>query len=100
MGCLDGVPSIDSVEHSMIGGRQRYDGERRALNTNQKSQQQWLIVEFEIDPKQEELAGWLMIHLGATGCELNPEALEKPTLQATFPQGKLPGDDLTPINAA
>jgi ribosomal protein L11 methyltransferase len=69
------------------------------LKTDHQQKGQWLLVEFEIERSQEDLAGWLMMQLGANGCELRDEG-DKLFLQATFPEGKIQGDDIAPINAA
>lgn len=65
----------------------------------------WRIVEFVVEPIHEDMASWLMLQLGANGCELEsvPPSGASPSatrLQATFEEEKLVGADLTPVVAA
>lgn len=69
----------------------------KALHNTKRS---WVVVEFEVDSQQEDMAGWLMINLGANGCELVSKKPEQVTLRASFEPDKLSLDDLTPVNSA
>jgi ribosomal protein L11 methyltransferase len=61
----------------------------------------WRIVEFKVDASQEDMASWLMIQLGANGCEVDSEPdSDALRLRATFDEDKLPGGDTTKISAA
>jgi ribosomal protein L11 methyltransferase len=65
----------------------------------------WRIVEFTVEPVHEDMASWLMLQLGANGCELEsaPATDGAPSdtrLQATFDEDKLAGGDLTRVVAA
>jgi ribosomal protein L11 methyltransferase len=60
----------------------------------------WQVVEFELDARQEEMAGWLMIKLGANGCEVEPAGEGNVRLRATFEPEVLPGGDLSRVASA
>jgi ribosomal protein L11 methyltransferase len=65
----------------------------------------WRVVELEIDRRHEEMAGWLMMQLGANGCQVEspPPGADAPArlrLQATFELDALPEGDLSRISAA
>src|SRR5271156_6376310 len=54
----------------------------------------WTIVQFELRPDHEEMAAWLMMHNGATGCEIKEAESDHILLQATFPQSSLKDEEL------
>lgn len=60
----------------------------------------WRVVEFVIEPPQEDMASWLMMQLGSNGCELDAAEGESLRLRATFEEQRLPGGDTTAIAAA
>jgi ribosomal protein L11 methyltransferase len=71
--------------------------------TTQKAKRSWRIVEFEIDPADEDMAGWLMMQLGANGCEVETEpgdGADRLRLKATFEPAALANGDLSRISAA
>lgn len=61
-----------------------------------EEKKKWRVIQMQVDPQQEEMAGWLMMQLGANGCEV----LDAGTLQATFEPDVLPDGDLTRLIAA
>lgn len=54
------------------------------LDTKQENKRAWWVVELDLDQQQEDIASWLMIHLGANGCQLIPSSDGLLTLQASF----------------
>ena len=60
----------------------------------------WHVVELEVDGRQEELAGWLFMQLGANGCEVTAGGGTSVRVRATFEPAALPGADTTRIAAA
>ncbi|HEY9792488.1 MAG TPA: 50S ribosomal protein L11 methyltransferase [Candidatus Obscuribacterales bacterium] len=60
----------------------------------------WQVIEFEVDAHQEDMAGWLMIKLGANGCEIDPAREGVMRLRATFEPEVIPGGDLSGIISA
>lgn len=66
--------------------------------TNQK--RTWRIIQLQIPREQEEMSGWLMMQLGANGCEVDPVDAEFVSLRATFEEDKLPGGETGRIVAA
>lgn len=69
----------------------------KALEDKKRS---WTVVEFEVAPQHEDMASWLMIQLGANGCQLIAKTAEIITLQASFELDKLSTGDLSSINSA
>jgi ribosomal protein L11 methyltransferase len=66
----------------------------------QPSGKQWRIVELQIDARQEDMAGWLMMQLGANGCEVQTSSAGRICLRATFDEDKLPGGDTSRLVGA
>jgi ribosomal protein L11 methyltransferase len=66
----------------------------------QESKRTWWVVEFDVGPEQEDMVSWLMIHLGANGCQLASRNDGLLTLQASFEPGVIAADRLEPIYAA
>ncbi len=60
----------------------------------------WFVVEFEVEVRHEEMAGWLMMQLGANGCEVSPSEDPNVLLKATFEGLNAGPPDLVQINAA
>jgi ribosomal protein L11 methyltransferase len=60
----------------------------------------WQVVQFNIAQDQEELAGWLMMHMGAIGCEIQPTTDDKSVLKATFTEEEFSADHLHKIQSA
>ncbi len=54
----------------------------------------WAAVEFEVDADKEDLAGWLPIFCGATGCQLTPLADARVLVHATFEKSQLAEHDV------
>jgi ribosomal protein L11 methyltransferase len=50
------------------------------MQTTEQPKRSWVALKFEIEPEQEDLAGWLLIHLGAQGCEFS---LAQPALPSS-----------------
>lgn len=51
------------------------------MQQQQRQKRTWAVVEVNIQPQDEDMAGWLFMQLGATGCEF---LAETGTLRATF----------------
>ena len=66
----------------------------------QTAKRTWAILEFEVGADYEEMASWLMIHNGASGCEVKPQADDKLLIQATFPESKISEADLRRLESA
>jgi ribosomal protein L11 methyltransferase len=60
----------------------------------------WRVVEFLLDPANDDMASWLLMQLGANGCELDSDPSGSTRLRATFDEDKLVGGDLTRVAAA
>jgi ribosomal protein L11 methyltransferase len=54
-----------------------------------KAGRSWAAVEFAVGAQQEDLAGWLAIHCGATGCQLTPLDGSQVLVHATFDRASL-----------
>lgn len=68
-------------------------------NTKQETKRSWWVIEFEVDSQQEDMASWLMIHLGANGCQFISSADGLVTLQASFEADRISPERLQPIYA-
>ncbi len=44
------------------------------MQQQQRQKRTWAVVEVTIQPQDEDMAGWLFMQLGATGCEFLPES--------------------------
>lgn len=67
----------------------------------QKTQKKaWWILEFDVEAKHEEMSSWLMIQLGANGCQWISTKDGIVTLQASFELDKITPSDLSPVYAA
>ena len=67
----------------------------------QKTQKKaWWILEFDVEAKHEEMASWLMIQLGANGCQWISTNDGSVTLQASFELDRITPSDLSPVYAA
>ena len=60
----------------------------------------WWVVEFDVESKHEEMASWLMIHIGANGCQWISSSSDLVTLQASFEQDRISPTELGPLYAA
>ncbi len=69
-------------------------GSMEVQKTHKKA---WWIVEFDVEAKHEEMASWLMIQLGANGCQWISTKDGNVTLQASFELDKISPADLSPI---
>lgn len=64
------------------------------MSQNVNERRRWRIVEFDVDREREELAGWLMMQLGANGCEFDSKDDLHTRLRATFETESLsPGSE-------
>ena len=70
------------------------------MQTNRHDKRTWAAAEFEVDAKQEELAGWLAIYCGATGCELTPIENERVLVHATFDKPELADHDVARLRTS
>jgi ribosomal protein L11 methyltransferase len=71
------------------------------MNETTEIKRTWTIVKFELAPEHEEMASWLMMHKGASGCEIKATADEsRILLEATFDQPKLADGELSALQAA
>ncbi len=71
------------------------------MNETDKRKRMWAMVEFELSCDHEEMASWLMIHNGASGCEIKPADKEsRILLQATFEKPVISGNELNNLQAA
>lgn len=60
----------------------------------------WAIVQFELNPDHEEMASWLMMHNGASGCEIIPsENKNRIVLAAIFDKPDIPETELISLQA-
>jgi len=59
----------------------------------------WHILEFTVDDAHEDLAGWLMLQQGASGCQIEPQANGRVRMRASFERDKLPEDKKESIMA-
>jgi ribosomal protein L11 methyltransferase len=69
------------------------------LDTKQETKKTWWVLEFDVDSQHEDLASWLMIHLGANGCQFIANNKGLVTLQASFEADRIAPDRLQPIYA-
>ena len=63
----------------------------------------WTVVKFELSSEHEDMASWLMVHNGASGCEIKPsETKDEPRvlLEATFDKTQLADGELAQLQAA
>jgi len=60
----------------------------------------WLGVEFEAAADQEDLAGWLMMHCGANGCEISPAGQDRIRLHASFEEAALSDEHLQRLKSS
>jgi ribosomal protein L11 methyltransferase len=71
------------------------------VNQTDKQRRTWTIVEFEVTADHEDMAAWLMMHSGASGCEIKPADKEfRVLVQATFDKPKLDDGELGSLQAA
>ncbi|HEY9681820.1 MAG TPA: 50S ribosomal protein L11 methyltransferase [Oculatellaceae cyanobacterium] len=64
------------------------------------TKRKWATLEFEISAEHEDMASWLMIHNGATGCEVKQAGECRLLLQATFPSAAISDDELKRLESA
>lgn len=67
--------------------------------TQDQPKRSWLVVEFEAPEVHEDMAGWLMMQLGANGCEVEA-AGENVTIKATFERDRLSEKDMDKLIGA
>lgn len=72
-------------------------GQTGRMEVQKTQKKAWWIVEFDVEAKHEEMASWLMIQLGANGCQWISTKDGNVTLQASFELDKVSPDDLSPI---
>lgn len=66
----------------------------------QETKRSWWVLEFDVESRSEEMASWLMIQLGANGCQYISSADGMVTLQASFEADRIDPADLQPVYAA
>jgi len=59
----------------------------------------WLQLEFEVDAEQEDLASWLMIRNGSTGCEVLSLENSRILIKANFDEGKASEEHIGNVKA-
>jgi len=79
---------------------ERLKREFSRLETKQETKRKWWVVEFDVDEQHEDMASWLMIHIGANGCLFIESKNGKVTLQASFELDRIAPDNLQPVYAA
>ncbi|MFN8657106.1 MAG: 50S ribosomal protein L11 methyltransferase [Candidatus Obscuribacterales bacterium] len=71
------------------------------MQQQQRQKRTWAVVEVTIQPQEEDMAGWLFMQLGATGCEFLPETGSGTvTLRATFESAGFDASKVQSINSA
>ncbi|MBX9771080.1 MAG: 50S ribosomal protein L11 methyltransferase [Candidatus Obscuribacterales bacterium] len=65
-------------------------------NTDKRN---WLQFEFEVDAEQEDLASWLMIQNGSTGCEIAPVDKTRVLVKANFEEEKATEEHIGNVKA-
>lgn len=61
----------------------------------------WAAVEFDAPAEQEELAGWVMVHVaGAVGCEIRATNATNVCVHASFDRDTLQTEDMAKIGSA
>ncbi|HEY9786285.1 MAG TPA: 50S ribosomal protein L11 methyltransferase [Candidatus Obscuribacterales bacterium] len=66
-----------------------------------KSAAKWIAVEFETGAQNEDLASWLIVQCGATGCEVTPsENAAKVKISASFDKTEFSKDELVKLRGA
>ncbi len=65
-------------------------------NTDKRN---WLQLEFEVDAEQEDLASWLMIQNGSTGCEIAPVDKARVLVKANFDEEKATEEHIGNVKA-
>jgi ribosomal protein L11 methyltransferase len=71
------------------------------MNETTEQKRTWTVVKFELAPEHEEMASWLMMHNGSSGCEIKTTADQsRILLEATFDRPKLADGELTALQAA
>lgn len=60
----------------------------------------WWVLEFDVDAAHEDMASWLMIHIGANGCQFISNENGLVTLQASFEEDRISPDNLQPVCAS
>ena len=72
-----------------------------AQNTaGKESKRSWNVVAFQVEPSQSEMAGWLLIQLGANGCQITAEDDKGIQMEATFEPQKFEACGVPGISAA
>ena len=70
------------------------------MTETDKTRRTWTIVEFELGADHEDMAAWLMMHNGASGCEIRPSDKElRVVLHATFDKPRLGDAELSNLQA-
>lgn len=67
--------------------------------TDCKKSKNWLQLEFEVDGEQEDLASWLMINQGSTGCEILPLENSRVLIKANFEEDKATEEHIGNVKA-
>lgn len=70
------------------------------IQTDKTERRSWWVIEFDVNTRQEDMVSWLMIELGANGCQFISGEKNAVTLQASFNADRISPDNLQPIYAA
>ena len=60
----------------------------------------WWVLEFDVESRSEDMASWLMIQLGANGCQFISSKDGVVTMQASFEADRIDPNKLQPVHAA
>jgi ribosomal protein L11 methyltransferase len=69
------------------------------MTAKKELKRSWTAVEYEVPTDQEDLACWLMVRQGASGCELKDLEGSRSLLHAVFDSESLPEDQLLSLKA-
>ncbi len=67
---------------------------------NAGAKRSWWVLEFDVDAAHEDMASWLMIHIGANGCQFINSENGIVTLQASFEEDRITPDNLQAVYAS
>lgn len=75
----------------------RYEGTMK--DPTKDKERTWACAEFEVETAHEDMACWLMVQQGSTGCEIIPLEGGKAIVRANFESSQLAQEQLTAIRA-
>jgi ribosomal protein L11 methyltransferase len=79
---------------------ERHIADLKNAQTDKTEKRSWWVVEFDVNSRQEDMVSWLMIQLGANGCQFISGEKGTVTLQASFEHDRISPDNLHPIYEA